>query len=207
MPESARPLRSPEYMKNDVGDNRRMTAASRYANALFAIADSSKAQQPVATAVTALVAALDDSAIAEALANPRLTPAQRKQLAASMAKAVKAPQALADTLGVVATNNRLGMLSGILKSYLSLHDASLGVTHVQLTTAAPLTDAQRTKLTALIKKHTSSTDIRLDETVDTALKGGFRAFFNGKVWDASLSGQLARISSRLRSAITQRQSQ
>lgn len=192
-------------MKNDVGDNRSMTAASRYANALFAIAQDAKAQQPVATAVAALAAALEDPSIAAALANPLLKPAQRKQLAASMAKAVKAPQALEGTLGVLAANNRLSVLANVLRSYQTLHDASFGVTHVQLATAAPLTDSQRTKLTDLIKKHTKATDIRLDETVDTSLKGGFRAFFNGKVWDASLSGQLARISTRLRSVIAQRQ--
>ncbi len=122
-----------------------------------------------------------------------------------MAKAVKAPVQLANTLGVLAANNRLSALSGVLSRYLQLNDAASGVTHVKLTSATPLTDAQRTKLADLIKKHTKSTDIRLEETVDASLKGGFRAFFNGSVWDASLSGQLARISNRLRATIAQRQ--
>lgn len=182
-----------------------MTAASRYANALFAIAQDAKAQQDVATAATALAGAVADASIAAALSNPRLTLAQRKQLATSMAKAVKAPVALHNTLGVLAANNRLSILGDILAGYLVLNDAASGVTHVQLTTAAPLTEAQRTKLAGLLQKHTKSTSIRLEETVDASLKGGFRAFFGGKVWDASLSGQLGRISTRLRSAIAQRQ--
>lgn len=183
-----------------------MTAANRYAQALFALAEEAKAQQSVATAVAALAAATEDASIAAALANPRLAPAQRTQLAASMAKAVSAPQVLANTLGVLAANNRLSKLSGVLARYLELSDTASGVTHVQLTSAAPLTDTQRKQLADLIKKHTKATDIRLEETIDASLKGGFRAFFGGKVWDASLSGQLARISTRLRSAIAQRQS-
>ncbi|RYG60538.1 MAG: ATP synthase F1 subunit delta [Alphaproteobacteria bacterium] len=184
-----------------------MTAASRYANALFALAQDANAQQPVAAAVATLATAVEDASVAAALANPRLSPAQRTQLAASMAKAVNAPQALANTLGVLAANNRLSVLAAVLRSYQSLHDASFGVTHVQLATATPLTEAQRTKLADLIRKQAKSSDVRIDETVDASLKGGFRAFFNGQVWDASLSGQLARISTRLRSAITQRHSQ
>lgn len=184
-----------------------MTAANRYAKALFALAQEGKTQPAVTNAVTALVAALEDPTIASALSNPRLTPAQRKQIADSMAKAVKAPQPLANTLGLLAASNRLAIIPAVLASFLKLNDTASGITHVKLASAEPLTDAQRTKISDLIKKHTQSAGVRFEETVDATLKGGFRAFFNGKVWDASLSGQLARLSSTLRTTIAQRQNQ
>lgn len=182
-----------------------MTAANRYANALFALATEAKQQPAVATAVASLAAALDDATVAGALANPLLTPAQRTALAASMAKAIKAPTMLANTLGVLAANNRLGVLAAVLKAYQALNDTASGITLVKLSSAAPLTDAQRTKLTDMLKQYTKSASVRLEESVDTSLQGGFRAFFNGSVWDASLSGSIARISTRLKAAVAQRQ--
>lgn len=192
-------------MKKFAGENRRMTVASRYAQALFAFAAEGKTQPAVATAVTALAEAVREPTIAATLANPRLTPAQRQQLAAAMAKATKAPQALANTLGVLAENNRLSKLAGVAEAYLELNDTASGITHVKVATATPLTEAQRTKLADLIKKQAKSADVRLEETLDITLQGGFRAYFNGMVWDASLSGQVSRLATRLRAAITQHQ--
>ncbi len=184
-----------------------MTAASRYAKALFALSSEQKQQSAVTAAVQALAAAVEDETVAAALGNPRLTPAQRTQLVASMVKAVKAPALLSNTLSVLATNNRIALIPAVLEHFLELNDAQSGITHVEVTTATPLTDAQRAKISKLIQEHTKATDVRLNETLDASLKGGFRAFFNGKVWDASLSGRLARISTRLRAAITERHSQ
>lgn len=184
-----------------------MTAASRYAKALFDLSVEHKQQSAVTASVQALAAAVADDTVAATLANPRLTPAQRTQLVNSMAKAIKAPALLANTLGVLAANNRVALIPAVLEQFLELNDAQSGVTRVDVATAAPLTDAQRTKISKMIKDYTKATDVQLNETLDTSLKGGFRAFFNGQVWDASLSGHLSRIGSRLRAAINERQSQ
>ena len=184
-----------------------MTAANRYAEALYSLAEEGKQQSAVAQGMNELAAAVTDSTVATTLANPLLTAAQRTELASSMAKATKAPSTLANTLGLLAVNNRLSILPAIIAAYQKLNDAATGITHVQLSTAAPLTDAQRTKISALIKQHANATDIRLEETLDTSLKGGFRAFFNGKVWDASLSGSIARLGTRLKAAVAQSQNQ
>ncbi|PZP40571.1 MAG: ATP synthase F1 subunit delta [Pseudomonas fluorescens] len=180
-----------------------MTASSRYANALFALATEGKQQDTVTQAVTALQAGIAEESVAAALANPLLSASQRASFATSMAKAVKAPAPLANTLGLLAKSNRLALVPEVLSHYLELNDTAAGITHVRVSSAAPLTDAQRTQISELIKKHTKSSGIRLDETVDASLQGGFRAFFGGKVWDASLAGQLARLSTRLRAAIAQ----
>lgn len=182
-----------------------MTAANRYAQALFSLAEEGKQQSAVAAGVIALATSVSDPVIAKALANPLLTTAQRTSLAAAMAKAVKAPTSLANSLGVLAANNRLSILAAVLSAYQALNDTASGITHVKLSAAAPLTEAQRTKLTDLIKKHTKSSGIRLEETVDASLQGGFRAFFDGTVWDASLAGSIARLSTRLKAAVAQRQ--
>ena len=184
-----------------------MTAATRYANALFALTTEQKQQSAVTAAVQALAAAVEDDTVAATLANPRLTPIQRTQLVQSMVKAVKAPALLANTLGVLAANNRIALIPAVLEAYLEQNDAQSGITHVEVSSATPLSDAQRSKITKMIKDYTKASDIRLNEKLDATLKGGFRAFFNGKVWDATLSGQVSRLATNLRNAIAQRHSQ
>jgi len=184
-----------------------MTAATRYAKALFALSTEHKQQPAVTAAVQALSAGLNDVSLASSLSNPRLTPTQRSQLAAGMAKAVKAPQLLANTLGVLAANNRLASVPAMLKAYVALTDTANGITQVQVSSATVLTAAQRASISKLVQGYTKATGVNLNETLDTRLKGGFRAFFNGQVWDASLSGSIARLETRLRNAISQRHSQ
>ena len=197
----------PAEEKQFCGDTYRMTAATRYANALFALTTEQKQQSAVTAAVQALAAAVEDDTVAATLANPRLTPIQRTQLVQSMVKAVKAPALLANTLGVLAANNRIALIPAVLEAYLEQNDAQSGITHVEVSSATPLSDAQRSKITKMIKDYTKASDIRLNEKLDATLKGGFRAFFNGKVWDATLSGQVSRLATNLRNAIAQRHSQ
>lgn len=176
-----------------------MTAALRYAKALYAL-DSGAS---VTASVQALASALKDASFAGSLANPRLTPAQRRQLATAMAAAVKAPKALQGTLGVLAANNRMGMVPQVMENYLRLSDTAAGIAHVTVQTAAPLAEGQKAALRKEIQAYTKASDVRLNEVHDAALRGGFRAFFGGMVWDASLSGKLSRLSARLHATLVQ----
>lgn len=181
-----------------------MSSAARYAQALFQLAEERKQQPAVAGTMAALQPALQDESIAAALANPRLQPAQRLKFAAAVSKSVKAPAVLEDTLKLIARNNRLSILPQIVAAYQTLADAASGTARVQLTTAAALTEAQRTQLKVQLQKHLGAKSVQLEEQVDASLIGGFRAFFAGQVWDTSVSGNLARLSAKLKSSLARR---
>lgn len=182
-------------------------AASRYAKALFALSVEHKQQAAVAAAVQALALAVKDDVVAATLHNPRLNATQRRQFAAAMAQAVKAPALLESTLGVLAANNRLSLVPSVMAQFMEKNDAQNGVTRVDVAVATVLTNAQRDTIRQMVKEYTKADDVQLNETLEANLKGGFRAFFNGQVWDASLSGHLTRLGTRLRAAIAERQSQ
>lgn len=175
-----------------------MSAANRYALALFQLAEQTGQLLALATPVAQLLAVLPS--VATTLNNPRLTPAQRTALATALASAVQAPTLLTNTLQVLAANRRLALLPEVLTHLQSLLDAAQGTSRVRVETATDLTDAQRTKLATLLSRLADTPHVTLEDTVQPRLLGGFRAFVNGQVWDASVQGGLARLQNTLRQA-------
>lgn len=178
-----------------------MSAAPRYAKALYQLAVSAKAVPVVVAQASALHAAVTEKSVTDALCNPSLSAERRLLLAESMAKAVKAHQLLADTLRLMASNNRLSLVPDTLKALQTLADAQSNTARATVESAAPLTDAQRTQLTEKIKGFTKAATVVVDEKLKPSLMGGFRAYFNGQVWDTTVAGNLARLRQQLADAI------
>lgn len=177
-----------------------MTAATRYAKALFQLAQEQRQLDALTTPVALLAEALRDTTLHHALSNPKLSSTQRADLAADLAKAVKAPALLAQTLGVLAQKHRLALLPEMLDAFQQLAEQHAGIIRLSVQSAEPLTADQRQRLEEIVMKDTGSTGVIFHETTQSDLIAGFRASFAGKVWDTSLSGGLA----RLRSSLTKR---
>lgn len=181
-----------------------MTAAARrYANALFQLAQGAE-DAAVQSALAALQPALADAGVQAALANPGLSRSRRAELAQAIAKTAKAPKLLANTLQTLAANNRLALLPQVAAEYQILTDTAAGIARVRVQAVEKLTESQRTQLKALVKSHLKAKNVELEETLEPTLLGGFRAFFGGQVWDASLTGSLNRLATRLKQSLSQR---
>lgn len=177
-----------------------MTAATRYAKALFELASAHKQLAALSAPVATLAEAVAEPSITRALHNPKLSDSQRATFAKTLASSVKAPALLANTLGLLAQNNRLALLPETLNAFIALAEAEAGITHITVQSAQPLSAEQREQLKKFVMKEAKSNGVQFTETEMPELIAGFRAFFNGKVWDTSLSGGLA----RLKASLTQR---
>jgi F-type H+-transporting ATPase subunit delta len=175
------------------------TAAQRYAQALFQLAQANGQLSALAQPLAHLQAVVPQ--LAGSLAIPRLTPPQRRQLALSLAQAVQAPPLLANTLRLMADNRRLELLPDMLAHLQSLMDAANGTARLQIETAHPLSPQQRAQLEQVLAPLAGASKIELVETMQPRLMAGVRAFVNGQVWDASLRGRLARLQASLSQAI------
>lgn len=177
-----------------------MTAATRYAKALFELSENANLTGTLQAPLAELKSALEEQDLTHVLANPNHTPAQRAAFAASLSKALKAPPILANLLGLLAQHNRLPLLPEIIDAFQLRAEEKSGITRLHVQTAEPLTEAQRAKLKAMVLKFTGGTDVIVRETQNADLIAGFRASFAGRVWDTSLSTGLA----RARAALTKR---
>jgi F-type H+-transporting ATPase subunit delta len=176
-----------------------MTVARRYALAALGLAQAEKQPLPaLANTVALLAEAVATPALAVALKNPRLTPVQRKQLANTMAKAVQAPKTLGNLLQLLAAKRRLEILPDVLAALQAEIAAQAGIAEATVHTAKALTDTQKISLKMQIRTHAKAKDVRVVEIVKPELLGGFRAFFGGLVWDASVLGGLNRLKAALK---------
>jgi F-type H+-transporting ATPase subunit delta len=115
-----------------------------------------------------------------------------------MAKAVQAPKTLGNLLQLLAAKRRLEILPDVLAALQAEIAAQAGIAEATVHTAKALTDTQKISLKMQIRTHAKTKDVRVVEIVKPELLGGFRAFFGGLVWDASVLGGLNRLKAALK---------
>jgi len=101
----------------------------------------------------------------------------------------RASDLLVDALEVINRKGRLGLLPAIIEAYRGEYRALRGLVDALVTTAVPLTPAQRTRLTQAIAALTGKQP-ELIERVDRAILGGLVVEVAGEKIDTSLATQL-----------------
>lgn len=86
---------------------------------------------------------------------------------------------------------------GALAIYEDLYREAAGIALAEVTTAVPLTAAERAALREKLHRLTGKS-CELSERLDPTLLGGVRVMVEGKLYDGSVSGKLARFKRRLK---------
>jgi len=133
--------------------------------------------------------------VANLLDNPRVTPAELAQLVDEIATGSLGVQG-ANFVRTLADNHRLGYLPEIAQLFDSLKDEAEGVADVTVSSAAPLDEAQRRKLSAALEQRLQR-KVRLHFELDPALIGGAVLRAGDLVIDGSLRTRLERIAYEL----------
>lgn len=173
----------------------RLTIARPYARAAFAEARQNGGLAPWSQALQAAAMVVKDPRVATLLDNPRVTPEQLAGLVDGIAAAPLGEQG-ANFVRTLAHNHRLGYLPEIAELFALLKDDAEGVEDVTLTSAAPLDEAQRGKLSAALERRLRRR-VRLHCELDPALIGGAVLRAGDLVIDGSLRTRLERIAYEL----------
>lgn len=99
-------------------------------------------------------------------------------------------------LGVLNTHDRLGMLRPIVEAYRKLTDRKQRRVTVTVTSAVPLTDEERRRVSEDVRAVANVEPI-LEETVDPDILGGLIVQISDWVYDASVRTRLAAIRTEL----------
>ena len=172
--------------------------AKSYAKAIFELARE-RDQADQLEAELARVAALigEDGELATVLSQPWVTPANKRKLAEELGQRLELSKLGRDVLALVAAHGRADHLRAIATAYRGMLDAAHGRVRARVRTAVPLTDGDRTALTAKLSSVLESKQVVLDEVTDRSLLGGFVAEIGSLIVDGSLDGQLARLRQQL----------
>jgi F-type H+-transporting ATPase subunit delta len=173
----------------------RLTIARPYARAAFEEARENGGLAPWSDALQAAAIVVKDPRVASLLDNPRVTPAELAQLVDGIAAGSLGAQG-ANFVRTLADNHRLGYLPEIAQLFDLLKDEAEGMADVTVSSASPLDEAQRSKLSAALEQRLRR-KVRLHFEIDPALIGGAVLRAGDLVIDGSLRTRLERIAYEL----------
>ena len=166
-------------------------AAIRYAKAVLNLATEQNAAEAInedMKLITESISASDD--LKHMLQSPIVRSSDKKAVLTKVFKNANAEtHKLFDTL---IENKRLAILNDVAASYTNLYDHLRGSQVAKVTTAVPLTDELRTKVSAKVKELTGK-DAELENIIDEGIIGGFILRVGDIQYNASIANKLDKL--------------
>jgi F-type H+-transporting ATPase subunit delta len=171
------------------------TVARPYAEASFRAALEKNVLGPVAESLALVAAIARDEQMHSALGNPRVSAQQKKDIFAA-AGGGRIDPLVGNLLSVLVDGHREVLIGSIAEQFETLKHEHEKVVRARITSAQPLTDAQRDEIvSALEKRHGRKIEAELD--VDPQLLGGARVQVGDQVTNASVRDALAQMAAAL----------
>lgn len=167
--------------------------ATRYAAALFDLADSKKALDAVAADLAALQTMIGESDDLRRLMNsPILGRDEQTKAIAAISKAASFNDLTHKFVGLVAQNRRLFTLPAMIRAFLKQLADRRGEITAEVTAARPLTAAQQASVAEAIKRAVGS-KVTIDVKVDPSLLGGLVVQVGSRMIDSSIKTKLQKL--------------
>lgn len=167
--------------------------ASRYATALFELADERGALDAVAGDLASLEGLIGESAeLRELMRNPVVSRKAQAAAVTALAEHAKLGELTRGLLGVLAGNRRLFSLPGIIRAYQAMLAARRGEVTAEVTSAVPLDAAQLEALRTSVSRFAGRA-VSLRAEVDPRLLGGLIVRIGSRMVDASLRAKLRQL--------------
>lgn len=171
------------------------TIARPYAKAAFAHAREQGDLPRWSEALRIASIVVDDPRVAGLLGNPKVTPEELVELIAQIA-GTAVDERVRNFLATIAQSRRLGLLPEIAAMFEVMRADVENIADVEIVSAIELSDAQRERLAAALRKRLGR-DVRLHCSVDPRLLGGAVVRSRDLVIDGSLDARLKRLTAEL----------
>lgn len=173
--------------------------AKPYAQALMSVALSNDLTEPLGEDVRSLLNILESSEqLRNLLANPFVNAENKKAVLGQVVGSGIHPY-LRNFLMLLVDRGRILLLKEICQQYLALLRQQNQTVLAEVLSAVELTEAQQQAVREKVIAMTNATRVELDTKLDPDLIGGVIIKVGSQVIDASLRGQLRRLSLRLSS--------
>ncbi len=172
--------------------------AGRYANALFELARDKSELERVETDLTGFLGLLNESDdLKRLVASPVFGAEEQEKAVGAIAEKAGFGALTQNLLHVITRNRRLSHVEDIIKGFKSLLAHHRGEVTAEVTSAAALSDEQKTKLTAALKE-SAGQNIELLTKVDPSILGGLIVKIGSQQIDDSLRTKLNNINKRMK---------
>ncbi len=175
-------------------------AARRYAGALFELAQDSGQLANIHRDFAGFAALVrDNDELSRLIRTPAISRDAKVGALTGVAEAVGVGPLLVKFLGTIAANGRSGEIPGVQVAFDEIYARQRGVKRAVVTTAKPMTDAQRERIQGILAKVVGG-EVELTETVDEDIIGGIQLRIGSKLVDASLAAKLDRMNTAMKGA-------
>ena len=173
----------------------RDTAARRYAEAAFEVAQRDGTVEMWRSELDAAGEIAADDQVGRMLGNPAVALETRTEMAESIfGKTVSKP--VLNLIGLMLRRGRIEQLPRVAAEYRRLDNARQGITLATATSAAPLSPDEVQALTARMEELTGGR-VELDLRTDPSLLGGLVVRIGDRLIDGSVRGRLERLRNQL----------
>jgi F-type H+-transporting ATPase subunit delta len=174
--------------------------ADRYAAALYAHAEDSRALDQVVAEMETLGRVIDASAdFRRLLESPLIDVNTAVKAALAVLEQEGFGKPVRDFVGVVATNRRLRSLRDIVRAFAHLVAQRRGIITAEVASAHPLNDVQRQQLRARLIE-AGYGNVNINEAVEPDLLGGLVVRIGARLYDTSLKSRLQRLQFAMKGA-------
>jgi len=182
-------------------DDRQLAVARVYAESLLALAEEKGMGDEIREELEGLVALQDrDPELAAFFTSPLVEEGARRDTVESSFRS-RTSDLVVDTLQVMNAKGRLGLLPALAVAYGAALDELRGRVDVSVVSAVELSVGSRQQLLDTLERGTQR-EVRLTETVDPEILGGFVVSLGDRKIDYSLAAELRQIGNQLRDRAT-----
>lgn len=174
-------------------------AAARYAEGLFEAARASDGLEALRRELDDLVRLLQATPELQALLARPDVEADRKMQVIQAVLGSELTQTLMGLVNALVRHGRGDHLAAVSEEFGRLADEAAGVVRAEVRTVVPLTEQQRSRLTAALSRATGGRVV-LSERVDPGVLAGAVVRLGDRLVDGSAAGRLARMREQLRRA-------
>ncbi len=173
--------------------------AGRYASALFSLARDARDTDGVAAALVAFDAMIAESPDLQRLVrSPVFSAAEQLKALSAILQRAGVSGIAANFIKLVAAKRRLFAIRDMIAEYGKLNDAFRGVTRAEVTSAAPLSDANVAALKESLRAASGGRQVDLTAKVDPSIIGGLVVKLGSRMVDGSLKTKLNAIRTRMK---------
>ena len=174
---------------------KRDTAARRYAEAAFEVAQRDGTVEAWRSDLDAAGEIAADDQVGRMLGNPAVALETRTEMAESIFGKTVSKQVL-NLIGLMLRRGRIEQLPRVAAEFRRLDNARQGITLATATSAAPLSPDEVLALTARMEELTGGR-VELDLRTDPSLLGGLVVRIGDRLIDGSVRGRLERLRNQL----------
>ena len=171
--------------------------ARRYAEALADAAEAQNMLAETAEEIRAFATIVTESRdLHDVLASPAIGPDDKAAVLDAIIERAKPTPMVANFLRVLLRNRRIHHIEAVDRAFASEVDRRTGVVTAQVTTARPLTDAERDVLSTRLASMTGK-KVKLTFSTDDALIGGVVTRIGSRIYDGSVRSRLDRMKEQM----------